>query len=739
MAVSTATNTDEARALLAGAPSPVVVIPVYDSYDDVVQCLESVTANTPCDTAILLVDDGGADRRFADVLGAAGLDHDVVILRHETNLGFVRSCNAAFAATAGRDVVLLNSDVIVGPEWLERLTAAALSDDTVATATSLTNHGALLSVPYRNRPTRTLPDGMTPQEAAERVAAGSLQLRPTIPTATGHCCYIKRTALDLIGAFDEQFSPGYGEEVDWSQRAVAHGFRHVCADDVFTYHRGNGSFGSDPEVIARKDHNEAIVAKRYPWFMPWIGRIERDPFSPLAEAIDAASRALVGLEVGVDALTLGPDRMGTQHVVAETLRTLARRKEIRRLVAFVPQHLPRYVSELREEFADVEFVGVNAFVDRPDKVLDLVYRPCQVYSLAELDYMHAAGRRFVVNQLDSISFQVPAYHPNPQVWVSYRDLTRLALQLAHGVAFLSEHGRRVALAEGLIDETTLTAVVSCGISEPDPDLAARRPASLPEDLAGFLLCIGASYLHKNRRLALEVWDELRRRGWQGPIVLAGPTPPNGSSLAREAEFLLGRPDLRADVHTLAGITEAEKRWLYERAALVLYPSVIEGFGIVPFEAAAHGVPVLATRQGSMDETLPAGIPALDGFDVGRAADTAWALLHDVEAARQLVEALRERGRQYDWARTGDLLIDLFQEVLRRPRGRVIVIEGERDATGLASRSQRLRVAHATNVIERMVGGVISRPGLKRGLSPDGSRRQRVARNVISQARRRLNP
>ena len=114
-------------------------------------------------------------------------------------------------------------------------------------------------------------------------------------------------------------------------------------------------------------------------------------------------------------------------------------------------------------------------------------------------------------------------------------------------------------------------------------------------------------------------------------------------------------------------------------------------------------------------------------------------MDDEDAARVLVDALRERGRQFDWARTGDLLIDLFQEVLRRPRGRVIVIEGERDATGLASRSQRLRAVQATNMLERVVGSVISRPGLKRGLSPDGSRRQRAARNVISQARRRLSP
>ena len=737
MPISTATNTDQARELLADAPSPVVVIPVYESYDDVVQCLDSVTTHTSCDTAILIVDDGGADRRFLRVLETADLDHHIVVLQNVSNQGFVRSCNLAFTATAGHDVVLLNSDVIVGPEWLGRLTEAALSDDTVATATSLSNHGGLLSVPYRNRPTPSLPEGMTPHEAAERVAAGSLRLRPTIPTATGHCCYIRRTALDLIGGFDEQFSPGYGEEVDWSQRAVAHGFRHVCADDVFTYHRGNGTFGVGPEVVAGKQRHDAVVAKRYPWFMPWVGCVGWDQSSPLADAIDAARRALVGIEIGIDALSLGSDRMENQLVV-ETIRTLARRKEIKRLVAFVPMHPPPCVAGLAEELNDVEFISINPLVDRPDEALDLVYRPCRVNSLAELDFMYSAGGRFVVNQLDAIPFQVPDYHPEPQVWVGYRDLQRLTLQLAHGVAFVSDHSRRAALAEGLIDDTKPSAVVSCGISGPDSDEAEQRPASLLADVDGFLLCLGASYLHENRRFALEVWAELRRRGWRSPIVLAGPTPPSGSSLAREAEFLLGRPGLRADVHTLASITEPEKQWLLGHAALVLYPSVVGGSGLAPFEAALHGVPVLTTRQGSMDETLPTDIPTLDGFDVSRAADQAWALLHDEDLARDIVDALRERSRQFDWARTGDLLIDLFQEVLRRPRGRVLVIEGERDAIGLASRSQRLQGAEAPNVLERIVGGVISRKGLKHRLSPDGSRRQLAARNVISQARRRLN-
>ena len=71
---------------------------------------------------------------------------------------------------------------------------------------------------------------------------------------------------------------------------------------------------------------------------------------------------MLGLTVGVDALCLGPDRMGTQQVTVETIRALAKRKDIEHLVVFVPPSHPRYVHEVREELPDVEFVGVNPLV-----------------------------------------------------------------------------------------------------------------------------------------------------------------------------------------------------------------------------------------------------------------------------------------------------------------------------------------------------------------------------------------
>src|SRR4051794_4645799 len=191
----------------------VVCIPLYGAHDLFVRCLRSVLAHTPAAVPILVADDNGPDptsRSWADALPH---ERDVLWLRQPENLGFVGNCNAAFAIAAPADVVLLNSDCEVGEGWFEGLRDAAHSDSTIATATALSNHATILSVPFRNHPSPQLPKQLTFDDAAARVRAASPRLRPRIPTAIGHCVYVRREAIDLTAGFDPAFAPAYGEEV----------------------------------------------------------------------------------------------------------------------------------------------------------------------------------------------------------------------------------------------------------------------------------------------------------------------------------------------------------------------------------------------------------------------------------------------------------------------------------------------------------------------------------------------
>ena len=253
-----------------------------------------------------------------------------------------------------------------------------------------------------------------------------------------------------------------------------------------------------------------------------------------------------------------------------------------------------------------------------------------------------------------------------------------------------------------------------------PDLLAELGKS------EFLLAVGTSYLHKNRSFSLRVFTELRSRGWRGRLVLAGPTPPFGNSLSAEAEILLGVPELRADVIDLGGVAEAQLQWLYENAALVLYPSTVEGFGMVPFEAARCGVPTLCSRRGSLDELLPPGIPTIDDFDVDAAADRAWLLLNDEDAAAQLAAALVACGNNHTWARVAARLLALFGEALKQPRQRVLSMHGDGVVPLINPRTNGAAIPVGARRLDGLVRGVTARPGLKRVLSPNGSRRQQAA-------------
>jgi GT2 family glycosyltransferase/glycosyltransferase involved in cell wall biosynthesis len=682
MPLVTVASDREAREILAGAPSPVVVIPVHDAYEDVVQCLQAVLRHTAAHVDVLVVDDGSTDPRVASLATVVPEPlQRVVLWRRAQNVGFVRTMNDAFAVTGRRDVVLVNSDVIVGAQWLERLREAAHSDGRVATATPLTNHGTILSVPERNTP-GPLVHGLTPGRAAAAVAARSARLRPRIPTCVGHCTYFKRAALDVVGGFDEVFSPGYGEEVDFSQRCVLSGMTHVVADDVFVFHRGGASFGTSPERDALQAAHERLIAERYPFYHPAVEAAAGSEHGPLAASLASARAALVGLTVVVDATPLGPLLTGTQRTVIETVRALARRPGIGRVRVVLPGRRPAYVAGAFEGCPRVELVEPGQSLDAVRG--DVVYRPGQVFMAQELALLRSLGRRVVVNQLDFIAYENPGYFPDPEVWRGYRDTTRLTLAVADGVVFLSRHTEGEARTAGLLPDGCPTRVVYCGTDHCFTPAAPERPAGVPEAAAagGFLLCFGTDFRHKNRLFALRVFARMCARGFDRPLVLAGPRVDFGSSRPAEAEYLLRHPDLEPRVVTLAEVSEAERAWLYEHAGLVLHPTLHEGFGMVPFEAAAAGVPCLSSTAGSLAEILPPGIDVIEDWDPDVVAERALALVADPARRQALVDALVRRGHEFTWDRVAERLEAFLLEVATRRRGSAAVaVEGEGGVIG----------------------------------------------------------
>ena len=736
MTIYEAATVDAARALLPATGEAVVILPVYNSYDDVVRCYEQFFKHTLPEVPLLVIDDCGSDRRVVTVLDdyadANSPSRRVVVLRKPANGGVVKAWNDGFRAAGRSDVVTLNSDVFVGPQWLERLRSAAYSSTTIGTATALTNHGAIVSIGEGMKESTEIPGRHSVDEAATRVAAGSPTQRPRIPTAVTHCTYIKRVVIDAIGYLDETFSPGYGDEVDFSQRAIAAGFEHVAADDVFVYHKGGGSFGRSPAAQKLKEEHDRIVLDRYSYFGPWVHRAYADVASPLEASLLAARRALVGLHVAIDGMCLADGRMGTHVVVLETALAIADHADVSAVTLFTPAYVPEDVQAVIARNPKIALRPISSLTPWDGDRAHVVLRPYQLRSDGELEWLRTVASRVVVGWLDFIAFNNPAYFPGDREWLSYRERARLTFATADGISFLSRHVSETARAEGLVSDSLATRVVYCGT---DHTVKAAAPATSPTCAAiiqpGFLFVVGVSYLHKNRLFALRILDELHALGWKGQLVLAGATPPYGSSTELEAALLTQNSHLAQSVVSLGPITEAEKSWFYANAGLVVYPTLSEGFGLVPFEAAHHGVPCLPSRMGSLAELLPADIAVIDAFDAGSAARKAHLLLTDRASAQQQIDRLLERASQYTWQRTIDETVSLLWEVTGRPKRRTTVILAE---GGYVGATPTRKVSDAIRQrITRVSMFVNSRPNLRRRLAPPGSKREQIARSWVARA------
>jgi GT2 family glycosyltransferase/glycosyltransferase involved in cell wall biosynthesis len=721
-------------------------IPVHGAHDEFVECMRSVLAHTPTDAPIVVADDASPDdrsRRFLEELDRAGaLGHDIFYTRSTENRGFVLTVNDIFERVAPADVIVVNSDCLVTDGWFEAMSTAAHQSSLVATVSVFTNHGTILSLPHRNRPQSALPQTIDLDSAADAIQSQSLRIRPQIPTVVGHCFYVKRAALDLVGPFDLAFSPGYGEEVDFSQRCVLHGLVHVVADDAFVLHKGSASFSVDGAPNPIKALHDGMIAVRYPYYYEWTSAFSTETASPFARAFGAAERSLRGLTVTIDGRCLTPILTGTQLHTLEVVAALSSEGgSLLRVV--VPPDLGDYARSVLEELSGVETLPA-ADVGPETERSDVVHRPFQVSSHEDLAFLDSLGERIVVTHQDLIAFHNPGYFKSFKAWTSHRRLTRHALALADRVVFFSRAAAEEAIVEDLI-ERERSDVVYIGTDHNLDRLPAgeEEPPSALARLGGrpFLLCLGTDFTHKNRPFALWVLEALRRdHDWDGALVFAGPHVSIGSSASEEAAFLALHPELADVVTDIAAIEEGPKRWLMRNAALMIYPSAHEGFGLVPFEAAEAGVVCAFAAQTSIAELLPSSLALIEQWDPDVTAAQIAPYLSSENLRAEHVAAVRAAAAALTWKQTARGLLEVYATTtrsraseLRRLVNQFVVERGELETTRDALKSSEDRFSELERdylelrgafdeTAEGLVGpnGVIP-PELRRSLLAIGNR------------------
>ena len=276
-------------------PLPSVIVPIHNAIDDLERCLEALRRNSPPVTRVLLLDDASDDPRMGPLLKQWQLrmgpswQH----VQNTVNLGFVGTVNRGMSMTQ-QDVVLLNSDTLVTPGWLEGLAGCLASDVLIATATPWTNNGEIASIP-KFCSANTVPDQL---DRIGEVLRSTVRPRyPELPTAVGFCMAISRAAINTLGPFDEKtFGLGYGEENDFSMRARNAGWRNVLCDNVYVAHVGGRSF--EPRGIRPDDEAMRRLLACHPGYLDLVRSfIADDPLARHREGVLSALRS-AGIELG---------------------------------------------------------------------------------------------------------------------------------------------------------------------------------------------------------------------------------------------------------------------------------------------------------------------------------------------------------------------------------------------------------------------------------------------------------
>ena len=293
-----------------------VVIPVYNAYEDLRCCLDSVLGKTSPEHRIILIDDSSPDSRIADYFNYLRNTGNprLILLENEINLGFVGTVNRGMAL-GQNDVVLLNSDTIVTAGWLEKLCRCADSDPRIGTITPFSNNAEICSFP-RFCADNPLPRDMDAEDVNRAIEAAAVPIYPDIPTAVGFCMFIRRGLLNKIGLFDaDTFRVGYGEENDFCMRAIAAGWRNVLCDDTFIQHTGSRSFDTKKQALAEQNM-QRLLAKHPDYMKRVMDFIAADPIRPIRELALSfmAFTGAGGAKPGILHITHGRGGGTEQHI-----------------------------------------------------------------------------------------------------------------------------------------------------------------------------------------------------------------------------------------------------------------------------------------------------------------------------------------------------------------------------------------------------------------------------------------
>jgi len=205
---------EESSAAARGLPEATAVISTWNKREVVRDNLRSLRAQTLPFAEVVVVDNASADGT-AEMVAREFPEVRLIVMPHSA-YGACETFNVGFASATRELVAILDDDVVLPPEWLERTTRRMLSEPATTAMVS----------------TETIEPGMP----SEYIAASKARGLRYMSTFRGCGTLARREALQRAGFYDERLFI-YGNERDLTCRLLNLGYRVLQDPDIEIHHK----------------------------------------------------------------------------------------------------------------------------------------------------------------------------------------------------------------------------------------------------------------------------------------------------------------------------------------------------------------------------------------------------------------------------------------------------------------------------------------------------------------------
>lgn len=175
---------------------------------------------------------------------------------------------------------------------------------------------------------------------------------------------------------------------------------------------------------------------------------------------------------------------------------------------------------------------------------------------------------------------------------------------------------------------------------------------------GFWLYVGNAYPHKNLESLVKAWKRLKQENFSHKLILVG----KEDYFFKKVKELAQKENVEDVVIFPGFVSDAELCLLYQQAIGYIFPSLCEGFGLPPLEAASQGLPVISSSASCLPEVMGEAALYFDPYNIDDIINT----LKKVTLNKELQEGLRRKGLEqvakYDWQKTAEETLAVYNSI-----------------------------------------------------------------------------